>query len=516
MNATQKREKDWFRLKRYPHIGFPLQPNDKGWIEKYVSDKNKISKHAFFPFIHRKTETRKFRKEICHDGSRSILRKPTFKERELYYSNHLDANIYSYYSQLISIEYEKKLHDAGINNCVTAYRRLKLNPSIPNSRNKCNVDFANEIFSYIKNSREPELVAITFDIKCFFDNINHKKLKKVWKQIVPEFSDDHYNVFRNITKFSYVEENQIFEAFKTKILVERQPALIKNKSVGKRFYLRNKRAIAFCENDEIKFIRNKGLIKANKYVYDNANKKVLKLRHKGIPQGSPISAVLANVYLFEFDKSANDLLTHLHGIYRRYSDDMVVVCKSDYMKTVIDFFTDKIKDYCLEIQDSKTQIFSFKFDKSSNRFICRQKNLKTNKLQNNTKFEYLGFQFDGKNTLLKNSSIASYYRKMKRSFARGTFYAFHNNTNTKGQLFKSRLYKRFTYLGAERRRIYKRDKTHKDRFILSHKFDWGNYLTYAQLAANIIDDNKISNQIKRHWNNFHKLIDNFKKGITEK
>ena len=170
------------------------------------------------------------------------------------------------------------------------------------------------------------------------------------------------------------------------------------------------------------------------------------------------------------------------------------------------YFLNTIKEYCLEIQKAKTQVFHFLKNEKENRYYCSEKNLNTNRLQNNTNFEYLGFQFDGHYTLLKSSSIASYYRKMKRSFARGKFYTLHNKTKLKGELFKSRLYKRFTYLGSNRRRIYMRDKNHSDRFILSHKYDWGNFLTYAKLASMIIPDNKIAGQVKRHWKYFHKLV----------
>ena len=91
-----KKNKDWFRLKRYPHVGMQLEPKDRAWIEPYVKNKEAISTHAFYPFIHRQLKVRKFRKEICHDGTRSKLRKPTTKEREIYFSNHLDSNIFSY------------------------------------------------------------------------------------------------------------------------------------------------------------------------------------------------------------------------------------------------------------------------------------------------------------------------------------------------------------------------------------------------------------------------------------
>lgn len=38
------------------------------------------------------------------------------------------------------------------------------------------------------------------------------------------------------------------------------------------------------------------------------------------------------------------------------------------------------------------------------------------------------------------------------------------------------------------------------------KYDWGNYLTYAKMAARLMPDNKIRNQIKRAWDILNLLI----------
>lgn len=502
-----RRNNDWYRLKRYPHIGFPLEPKDRAWIEAYVKDKEAVATHAFCPFIHRQLTTRKFRKEICHDGTRSKLRKPDKKKREIYFSNHLDSNVFSYYSEILSKEYENTVNRIGISECVTAYRKIKLDPLKDKCRNKCNIDFANDVFEFIRTNRDKDLVAITFDIKNFFDSLNHKHLKRNWKEVIQSGTNlppDHYNIFRNITKFSYIEENDLFETFKEQIIVERQPKFFKKIRIKKKNYLRNKRAIAYCSKKEIESIRNKGLIKSNKYFFENGVK--IKLRDKGIPQGSPISATLANIYLLNFDKKVSDLLEKLSGLYRRYSDDMVVICPIEDEDAVIKYFLLHIKDCDLEIQTSKTQVFYFQYKYDLNRHQCNEKNLNTKKIQNNTVFEYLGFQFDGHHTLIKKSSISAYHRKMKRSFARSNFHTYHNKTETKGQIFKSRLYKRFTHIGAERRRIYQRHPTRSDVFTLSHRYDWGNFITYANLAKKTIPNNKINGQLKRHWKIFHKLM----------
>lgn len=506
-----KRKKDWFRLKRYPHVGLQLEPKDRTWVEPYVKNKEAISKHAFYPFIHRQLKVRKFRKEVCHDGTRSELRKPSTKERDIFFSNHLDSNIFSYYSELLSKAYKDTVKEIGISDCVTAYRKIKLDPANDKSRNKCNVDFANDAFQFIKHNPNKDLVAITFDIKSFFDNLNHTYLKRNWKRIIKSGSDlppDHYNVFRNITKFSFIEEDDLFDEFKEQIIVERIPKSFKEIKIKKKNYLRNKRAVAYCSKENIEHIKTKGLIKANKYIYEDGCNKGL--RKKGIPQGSPISATLANVYMLDFDKQANDLLKSINGIYQRYSDDMVAICPIEYEEKVIDHFLKRIKDCELEIQISKTQVFHFNYDKKLKRHFCNEKNLKTKKLQNNTTFEYLGFQFDGYYTLIKSSSISGFYRKMKRAFTRSKFCTYHNRTKTKGEIFKSRLYKRFTHIGAERRRIYQRHPNKSNVFFLSHKYDWGNFITYANLAKNTIPDNKIEGQLKKHWKNFHKLMKRIK------
>jgi hypothetical protein len=506
---ARKKSKDWFRVKRYPHIGLPLVGKSRSWVQAYVQDQGKIATHSFLPFVHKIAIVRRFRKEICHDGTRSVLRKPSEKKRELYYSSHLDSNIYSYYAELISKKYENKLKDFQIDDCVTAYRRISLNPLNSKSRNKCNVDFANDVFSYIKNASVNHIVAITFDIKSFFDTLDHSRLKKMWRMTIDAGSNlfpDHYNVYRNITKFSFVEERDIFNAYKDCILVDREPSCVKKKKVARRKFLKGKRAIAFCIKKEIADIRNKNYIRSNKYYIDECGNK--KLRKKGIPQGSPISSVLANVYMLGFDAKAKAFMGNT-GIYRRYSDDMVVVCTPEKENEVINFFKAAIEEVDLELQATKTQIFHFIREDNTSRFKCKEKNLSTSKFQTNTKFEYLGLQFDGFHTLLKSSSLASYYRKMKRSIKRGFFYSMHNKTKTKGELFKNRLYKRFTHLGAHRRRIYQRDIHHSNQFILTHKYDWGNYLSYAYLAANVISDNKIKQQIRNHWKKFHLLINGY-------
>ncbi len=506
-------EKDWFRLKRYPHIGLPLKLSDRTRVEKYVSNPLKVQSHSFFPFIHRKISVRKFRRNK-NDPENSKLRVATYKVREVYYANHLDSNIYSFYSSKLKDLYEIKLKESGAEGCVTAYRRIKLYEN-EKSRNKCNIDFANDIFEYIKLNNKRNLVSITFDITSFFDNLDHAKLKRAWSHIlnVSNLPGDHYAVFRNLTKFSYVELDDIFSEFKNDIIVRKDEKENKRIKVDRLELLKNKDAVAFCEKEEFeKRIRKKNLIRKNKHLDNNA----LVLRKKGIPQGSPISSTLANIYLLEFDKLINNELTKIGGIYRRYSDDMVVIIDEEYRDRIVSLFYSRIEELNLSIQPSKTQIFYFKvFD---GKYGCREYNSQTGLFDEDSKFEYLGFTFDGESVLLKSSGLSKFYRKMKRSIKRGAFYAKYGQ-NKVPKLFKSRLYKRFSIRGAKRRTIYKKSPHSSLKWIKTTKYEWGNFLSYTELASRIFGRSKIKSKIKQqtknHWAILHNLMRDKQSSIDE-
>ena len=207
-----KTEKDWFKLKRYPHIGLPLNPSDRlKWIEPYVTSKDEIAKHAFLPFIHKTARVKKFRKkynsttgklEFILDNGKRVLRNPNEKKRELFYASHLDSLIFSYYSQQLNESYEDKLIDFGLNDVVNAYRSVPINPDKEDSSNKCNIDFANDVFKHILEFDQKEFSVIAFDISSFFDNLDHKLLRDVWCDVLKleKLPADHFNVYKNINR----------------------------------------------------------------------------------------------------------------------------------------------------------------------------------------------------------------------------------------------------------------------------------------------------------------------------
>jgi hypothetical protein len=487
------KKKDWFTPKSYPHIEFPLTPKDHSWVASYVQNPKKISKHSFLPFIHKEIVTRKFRKEYDIRGNALNCgeRKASEKKRDIFYASHFDSQIFSYYSSILSTSYEELLAKNGLNKVVTAYRRIPLNSGNSNSRHMCNIDFANEVFEYIRDKSPCPLIAIAFDIKSFFDNLDHKILKQQWAKIIEETNlpTDHYNVYKNITRFAYVNQNDLFNTFKDQIWVESKTGVRRQKKIKKNKHLKNQGAIAYCKKQD--FLKNKHLIKSHK-VLDN---KCKSKRTKGIPQGSSISAILANIYLFDFDKKINEV-TEKNGLYRRYSDDIVVVCENHRKDEIIELFSNEIEKYKVEIQPSKTQIFHF--FTLDHRYQCFNEISKYN-FKQTKQFEYLGFAFDGNYTYLKSSSLATYYRKMKRVVRRHKYYARHtSNKKSNGEIFKKKLFLKYSYKGAQRRRIYRMNKD-TNEWHVTNRFDWGNFITYAKLAANNMKNNKINHQIRKHW-----------------
>jgi hypothetical protein len=512
-----KKEKDWFKLKRYPHIGFPLDAKDRFvWIEEYVTTPETVAKHAFLPFIHKTYTQRKFRKKYYEENGMPILasnleskktiipRHADKKEREIYYAGHLDSLIYSYYSKDLSEKYNAKLLSLGLHESITAYRAIPIDENKSDSVNKCNIDFANDVFHniYIRNS--DNFVVMGFDISSFFDNIDHKILLNLWMELleVDKLPIDHYNVFKNITRFSYVDQAEIFELFKNQIWVERYKQFSKEKTrvqkkISKIKFLRNQKAIAFCDTKSF-FKYRKQLVHQLKH---KQAEYLGQKRNYGIPQGSPISSVLANLYLLHFDKSINDFVNKKGGVYRRYSDDMVIICDTRVKAELENLVYSEILKYNLEIQKHKTQIFHF--IRENGRLKCGQEFKES--LNWNKNFIYLGFEFDGQHVLLKSASLSGYYRKMKRTIRRGKHFTNKLGSKTKGEFFKRRILKKYSYKGSKRTKKYLWN-TKDMKFEKSEHYNWGNFLSYAYKAESYMLNNKIKSQTKRHWKKIQDLI----------
>ena len=94
---------------------------------------------------------------------------------------------------------------------------------------------------------------------------------------------------------------------------------------------------------------------------------------------------------------------------------------------------------------------------------------------------------------------------MKRTIKRAKYYSRRKTNKNKGEVFKRRILMKYSYKGAKRKRIWLWSEKHKG-FVKSERYDWGNFLSYANKASNEMDNNKIKGQIKKHWKILNKNL----------
>lgn len=493
-------EKHWSDTKRYLHIGVPpTREQKKKWICKEVQKDKFVSSYSFMPLIQRVITTSRYRKKYSEGFDTKKVRLPA-KEREICYACHLDAIVYKYYAELIQEKYENILKSNNLlDDCIVAYRKVPVDKSRPElDKNKCNIEFAKDAFQFIDQSPYNEVFVGVYDVSNFFNSLDHLLLKNAWikvcdfENILP---NDHYKVFKNTTMYSYIKEVDLFNLFKDRIVCKKNKSSSEevNRKIKKINYLysNKKHAIAFCRRKDLKEIKYNQLILDNRFDIVNG---VKTKRKKGIPQGLPISAVLANIYMLDFDKLIVEYLNSIGGLYRRYSDDIIIVCNEKYRDTVRDLLKTSIGCLKLSIQEEKEKEYILQKN-NEGYFTCRGL-----KYPFKNKIEYLGFEFDGQRILLKSASIAGFYSRMNRAVKRSKFYSGSIKNKSNGHIFNNQLFKRFSSYGSKRRKIYKQHKNSSGKIVNNYigKKTWGNYISYVNRAAAIIGEPAIKRQLKRH------------------
>ena len=506
-------EKKWLKQRGYIHLTNPIRKEDYSKNLIFLQDKDKISKHAFFPLLHKKIPQRRF-KIVGYNDKHIPTRKhkkynkktekieSTKKMRPIHYATHIDSMIYAYYSnEIIQEKYEEQLAKTpDFSDCITAYRRIKTDDGL---RNKNNIDFAKDVFDYIK--RRGECCALAFDIESFFTNLDHKILKKAWSKLLDTSSlpSDHYNLFKSITNYSYILLNDLKKYGRG--FDEQQ--LAHNRKKGIRAF--------FDSPNSLKEKIKAGELRVCKNKYHNKkNKESRKIR--GIPQGLPISSMLANLYLLEFDKIIyQKVMVEMGGFYRRYSDDIVVVCDETDRKSVQKLLVDEIKKYNLKISLGKTEICIFK-----KQFVNEKKVLRSTGViivnnqevkKENYPFRYLGFEFYGDRTLIKSANLSKFYRRMIyaiKTKAKRIKKIEERDLVTKAPFYKRKLYRIYSFHGKKSRKMdvirsrlivnKSRQSFEYEKKLGKRKFR-GNYLAYVERASKIMKEPAIKRQLRNHW-----------------
>lgn len=304
------------------------------------------------------------------------------------YASHRDACILSYYSSIVSQLLDDHYKKVGIEENVIAYRRL----------GRGNYHFSAEAFAFAQANAP--VVILAFDVTGFFDNLNHALLKQRLKKLlgVKSLSKDWFSLYRYITKFHYVElaDLQKKEPFATALKAHGQDP------IG---------TIAEIKMAGIKFHKNRNF-------------------NAGIPQGTPISATLSNLYMIDFDEAVARYCDTIQAFYRRYSDDILVICKPHQAIDVEEQIAKLMSNEKLTLSVEKTEKTNFSSFAAPDRPA-----------------QYLGFNLQIDGASIRPSSLSRQWRKMKRAFKRTRAAgekAIAHGTATK--VYTKRLRRRFTPL----------------------------------------------------------------------
>lgn len=406
----------WFRKRGYLHFDEPVSLKK---VVKYVSSPVNITKHSFLPFLSFDIKSYKIKKD---KKTRQLKR--IDKLRPIAYSSHMDSHIYAFYAEKISRSYELLIKKHNLHDNILAFSSL----------NKSNIEFAKKTFDTI--TKMGTCSAVALDLSGFFDNLDHQILKRQWCNTIglEKLPEDHFAVFKSITKYSKVDKNKTYETL----------------GISKNNPKYNRRRI--CTPAEFRNkIREGGLVIVNK-------------AGKGIPQGSPISALLSNIYMLDFDVAMKKYAKERSGYYFRYCDDMLFIIPTKYKNDLAGDVVKSIKHLKVDINPKKTEIRDF--------------SLKDGVLVASMPLQYLGFIFDGCSVFLRSSSLARYSERMKRGvrLAKATMESKNKIRAARGEplrpLFKKKIYARYSHIGRR------------------------NFLTYGYRAAKIMGSKAIKRQLK--------------------
>ena len=446
----------WYRWKPYPHFDLPL---GEGFANAYVQNPENISRHSFYPLITYCISTIRFRKD---PETKRIVKDPKtgkpireVKPRRIAYPSHVDGYIYSYYKFVLEPFYNRWLMSEGLEDSVTAFRAIGEN----------NVTLAKKAFAFVEKNPDSQIVAT--DITGFFDHINHQVLKTIWAKFLgqEQLPNDHYAVFKAVTRYRIIERQKLYEIFGVSNLKRLD---------------RSKGPSRICTPKEFR-----------ERVIDGGLMNPVDDREvgMGIPQGTSLSPLLSNMYMADMDLALCRWITFLGGRYWRYCDDILVVLPNDCgadisdIKAYLDWWLNRLK---LCRSEDKTQVRS-------------GRELPHSQLQ------YLGFLFNGKKIMVRSSSIHRYDRKVKKAIQAAIFRQIMEiKRGTREAPFRKRaIYNMYSELPLRGTKIKSRKKNQKYR---------GNFTHYMEKSAKAMDSLTIRLQRNRLLKRLRARVGKYPKG----
>ncbi|WP_299655020.1 reverse transcriptase domain-containing protein [uncultured Jannaschia sp.] len=351
---------EWFKRRPYRHFDKPVCEAfaTRAMDPAFVGGPN----YQPGPLLHYVKEEKRYKH--CDKAGKRVLKT---KKRPIKYASHRDACVLSRYSYDLSQKLDAHYEAAGLSDEVIAYRSL----------GKGNYHFAAEALAFAKANGPVTILA--FDVTGFFDNLDHVLLKGRLKRIlgVDELPADWFKVFRQMTRFSFVDSNE----------------LKASPTFGPRLKLRNRDPIATISELKmaaIRFYRNPGLSSKPG-------------RSIGIPQGTPISATFSNLYMIDYDAAASQFCDGIGAFYRRYSDDILVICRNEDAPVVEAEMVRLMDLERLQLNPDKIERTAF---------------VPGGSVAAGHGAQYLGFNLGPFGATIRHSSMSRQWRKMRRAFKR--------------------------------------------------------------------------------------------------
>lgn len=406
--------------RKYKHFDLPLRESERELMIDFTRDDEN---HRFLPLLGFTDLARRFVriKDANGDWKRNAkgdyIREEKPKPRPIRFAGHGDAAYLQAYAGYLNGFYEQALAQDGTSGSVLAYRR----------GGGTNIHHAKALFDEIKTRGDCTVFAM--DISGFFDCLDHMMLRDEVAGLlgVSRLEGHNANVWKAVTRYSWVETVDL------------------DKLLGKK---RNGHGRVCSTFDFLEHVRKRtdGLVRTHDQTF-------------GIPQGTPVSGLYANIYLRTFDREMCALCSQYGGSYRRYSDDIAVVlplgAKARHVVAIVEKM---LADFCLAMSVDKTDVADFM----------------GGLLVSPTPIQYLGFTFDGYQTLIRPSSLDAYRGKMRRGI-HAKLIAAKAKKVLPSEVFKRESLSRYTHLGKRR-----------------------NFLRYAHKAAEIMASPEIRKQVKDH------------------
>lgn len=406
--------------RRYKHFDLPLRESDR---EQEIDFSQEKIAHRFWPLLGFTDLARRYVRVRDDDGNwkrdanGDTIKEVVEKPRPIRFAGHKDAAYLQAYATHLNVFYERALTIDGTAGNVLAYRK----------GGGTNIHHAKSLFDEIVERGDCTVIAM--DISGFFDNLDHLLLRDEVANLLgaSRLEGHHGTVWKNVTRYSWVETVDLDER------------------LGRN---RKGRGRVCTQRDFAAHVqgRKNGLIRKHDKPF-------------GIPQGTPVSGLYANIYLRTFDREMVEWCERHGGSYRRYSDDIAVAlpygCAAADVVASVETMLAKFK---LKMSVKKTETADFK----------------SGLLASKNPIQYLGFTFDGKSTLIRPSSLDAYLGKMRRGIHAKLVVAKAKNIPS-FEVYQRELLSRYTHAGKRR-----------------------NFIRYAHNAADIMGSPEIKQQVKRN------------------